>query len=528
MSYLRFIFALISCCFLIVNLRAHAATDDKYVITDYGATGDGVTLNTRFIQDAIFDCAEQGGGKVYFPPGKYLSGTLILKSNVTLEIGEGAVLLGSTNITDYPEIMTQLPSYYQHVIKQSLIYGENLENIGIIGRGMIDGQGSAFRVTTMETPGRFRNRPYIIRFIQCKNIRIRDIHLQNSAMWMQHYLACDQLKIENISVFNHCNQNNDMMDIDGCHDVVITGCTGDTDDDALTFKSTSARSCENITVSNCILSSHCNAIKCGTESHGGFQNITITNCIVRPSLNDSPIFGRLNGISAISLEIVDGGVMDGINISGVVIEGTEVPLFIRLGNRARKYTAEQSAPDMGVLRNLMITNVAATSVGKTGCSISGLAGHPVQNIIISGIRISFAGGRKKEEVDVIIPELEDQYPEAIMFGILPAYGFFIRHAENIHLENIMLQVRDPEERIPLIAEDAKQLKISGMEAYSCENTPSFIRLVNCKDAVIHENYMGYPAQAFLEVIGPETKDIRRSGNFIPKCVPPIKTLKDIF
>jgi polygalacturonase len=114
----------------------------------------------------------------------------------------------------------------------------------------------------------------------CRNVLVRNINLRNSAMWMQHYLACEDLTVSGIKVFNHANQNNDMIDIDGCRNVIISDCYGDTDDDALTFKSTSPYTCENITVTNCILSSHCNAIKCGTESTGGFKNITISNCVI--------------------------------------------------------------------------------------------------------------------------------------------------------------------------------------------------------------------------------------------------------
>ena len=174
-------------------------------------------------------------------------------------------------------------------------------------------------------------------------------------MWMQHYLACENLRVTGIRVYNHANQNNDMIDIDGCRNVIVSDCYGDTDDDALTFKSTSEHACENITVTNCILSSHCNAIKCGTESTGGFKNFTISNCIIRPSDDKEPIFGKPEGISGISLEIVDGGVMEGITISNISMDGPEVPIFIRLGNRARKHMTEAETPPVGQLSDVIIS-----------------------------------------------------------------------------------------------------------------------------------------------------------------------------
>ena len=156
---------------------------------------------------------------------------------------------------------------------------------------------------------------------------------------MQHYLACEDLKISGISVYNHSNYNNDGLDIDGCRNVTVDGVTVDSDDDGICLKSTSGKPSENISIANCVISSHCNGLKMGTESSGGFKNVTIANCVVTPSaVNDSTIYGFIEGISGISLEMVDGGILRGVNISNVQIDGTKSPLFIRLANRARPYS----------------------------------------------------------------------------------------------------------------------------------------------------------------------------------------------
>ncbi len=431
-----------------------------YNVTRFGAVGDGEILNTEAIQSAIDACSASGGGTVTFPAGNYLSGTLMLRDHVNLHLQEGATLLGSTNPEDYPEIKTRIRSYYDDIVLKSLIFGEDLSHVSITGKGTIDGQGEAFVVSTKKKPDRYLNRPHIIRMIACFNVQVKDINMRSSAMWMQHYLACENLTLTGIKVYNHANQNNDMIDIDGCRNVIISDCYGDTDDDALTFKSTSKHACENITVTNCILSSHCNAIKCGTESTGGFKNFTISNCVIKPSADEEAIFGKRNGISGISLEIVDGGVMEGITISNISMDGPEVPIFIRLGNRARKHFQEAETPPVGQLSNVLISQVIARNTGKTGCAITGIPGYPVRNIKLSNMILEFAGGVKDPVDPADVPELEDLYPESTMFGELPAYAFFIRHAEDISLSDITATTIDPDLRKPILTKDVKGITIT--------------------------------------------------------------------
>ncbi len=246
-----------------------------------------------------------------------------------------------------------------------MIWGEGLKGIGITGKGIIDGQGATYRdnlpdesgwdiikavyddTTRYRPQARYINRPYIIRLISCHEVLVEGITLRNSPMWMQHYLNCDFVRIQNVTVYNHGSYNNDMIDIDCCRNVVISSCFGDTDDDGITIKSTGGLPTENVTISNCVISSFCNAIKMGTESNGGFKNITITNCVVRPSSEPDLIYGRREGLAGIALEIVDGGVLDGITISNIAISGTTAPIFMRLGNRARKYRPNIATPQAG-------------------------------------------------------------------------------------------------------------------------------------------------------------------------------------
>jgi polygalacturonase len=250
-----------------------------------------------------------------------------------------------------------------------------------------------------------------------------------------------------------------MLDLDGCRRVTVSDCLGDTDDDGITLKSTGPAACQDIVIQNCVISSHCNAIKCGTESTGGFRNISISNCTISPSRAPKVISGRLAGISGISLEIVDGGTLDGVTISNVVMQGTAAPLFIRLGNRARKHKVDAEVPPMGTLRNVNIMNLVARDAGAVGCSISGIPGHFVENIALSGVRIERAEAGNDVDRTKIPAEREEAYPEATMFGRLPVYGFYLRHAKNVRFSDVVVTPHADDRRPAFASVDAHNVQV---------------------------------------------------------------------
>jgi len=507
--------------FTTAMLRASGVTS-IFNVRDHGAIGDGKILDTRAIQKAIDQCAIEGG-KVFLPSGVYLSGSLRLRSNVTIEISEGAILLGSTRIEDYKGNLPKIRSYNDSFLRHSLFYAEDEQNIAITGRGVIDGQGGAFKVTTKKKPDRYKNRPYIIRFINCKNVLVENVRMQNSAMWMQHYFACDQITIRGINVYNHCNKNNDMIDIDGCTNVIISDCIGDTDDDALTIKSTSDKVSKNITVTNCILSSHCNAIKLGTESHGGFEDITISNCIVKPSKHPTKIYGFKNGISGITLGMVDGGLLDGILISNIRIDGPRVPIYMRLGDRGRVFKEDLLRPGVGSFSNVMLSNIYATGADTIGCSITGLPNHPIEGITLENIKLSFKGGAKNDVDPLSVKEEREHYPESTMFGKLPVYGFFIRHAKNISLINIEMVLETNDDRPVILADDVHDFQVSGLNAQTGMNTPAYLHLNNSSEVWIKDSEPQNELDLFLIVSGIKSKNITLSGNNLSKVRKIIKT-----
>ena len=442
---------LIKILFLTVIPFVYAHGADHNILS-FGAKADGITVSTKAIQRAI-DESSVKGGRVIIPAGNFVTGTLFLKDNTTLVLEKNARLLGSTQLSDYPKTTVGFRFFGDTWVYQSLIIAHNVNNITIEGEGTIDGQGAAFPVTTKVKPDRYRDRPYLLWIAECTNVTVRDVELRSSAMWLQSYIRCEKLRIDGIRVFNHSNKNNDLMDIDGCKDVVITNVVGDADDDGITFKSTTDRISENIVVSNCILSSHCNAIKFGTESTAGFRNVTITNCVIRKSAAEDAKTGLPEGICGIALEIVDGGIMENINISNIVVDGPRVPLFVRLGNRARKHYDEAPQPPVGSISNINISGIIGIASSPIGCSITGIAKGKIQGISLSNSRFTCPGGIAENMENVAIKELEELYPESTMFGTLPSYGLYVRHVNDIHVDNVVFDLKSADSRPAIVCDD---------------------------------------------------------------------------
>ena len=436
-----------------------------YNIKDFGAVDNMKAKSTTSIQNAIDMCHRQGGGRVVVPAGQFVMGSIELKSNVELHLEHGATLYGSTDLKDYKPMKSNYVSLRTQTTTIQLIYADSVSHVAITGTGTIDGRGRAFKKQSWNDEG--ITRPHLLRFIQSSDITIKDVTLRNSGCWMQHYLACDRVCIDGIRVFNRNNYNNDALDIDGCHEVIVRGMIADSDDDGITLKSTSPRLCENIRISDCVVSSHCNAIKLGTETNGGFRNINISGVVVKPSSDQrEKFFGQWIGSSAISLEIVDGGVMENVGVSDIIVEGTESPVFVRLGNRGRGYLS--SGKDMehivpidhvGCIKGVHLCNIHIRNAGSMGCSITGLPGHPVERVWLTNITIHHKGGVGAADLqainEAVADEKEKDYPEATMWGNLPAKGFFVRHARNIFFNNVSVETEQTDVRPDFVRIDAE-------------------------------------------------------------------------
>ncbi|HUV97139.1 MAG TPA: glycoside hydrolase family 28 protein [Acidobacteriaceae bacterium] len=453
-----------------------------------GLTGDGVTLDTHAIQAAIDRCTAAGGGSVVLPAGRYLTGTLRLRDHVTLVLEAGAVLLGSTRLEDYPILHDAISSFTSTYTDRCLIRADGASDIAITGAGTIDGNGTAFA-------GKYKVRPFLMRFVGCHGVHVTGITLQNPAMWTQHYLECQDVLIEGIRVRSRrARVNNDGIDVDSCQRVRIANCDIDAGDDAIVLKATTNSPCRDVVVTNCILSTLCNAFKLGTESNGGFDNIVFSNS----SIYDTQLAG-------IALETVDGGNLGRVNISNIVIRNTRYPIFLCLGNRARPVTENAPRPGIAAFSGVMIRGVIAEASSPFGCLIAGLPDHPIEDVVLDDIQLTTTGGGVPFQADQQVPERPDAYPEAHMFGPLPASGLYCRHVRGLSLSRIVLRTSRPDLRPVLVADDAENLTVSNLSGPATGNP--LIELHNVRHARIRETRTSGSEQALLSMSGSETQDI---------------------
>ena len=478
-----------------------------YNVRDFKAAGDGRAKDTAAIQKAIDAASAAGGGTVFVPNGVYLCGTIQLRDNVTLHLTEGATLLGSTEASDY---LNFAASGFNRV-PLALVLAQKARNIGITGRGTINGQGGSFPHKD-NAPGR----PFGIKLVECQDVLLADVRVQDAAAWVIHLLACERVVMRGVRVWSHVNFNNDGLDIDACTDVSVSQCHFDCQDDAICLKSTPDRICENIVISDCIASSHCNLIKMGTSSVGGFRSVTITNCVLVAPRYSKKLNGADRGIGGINLELVDGGVMDRITISNITMDGITLPLFIRLGSRKRKDDQPAST-----LRNILINNVVATNLGMVGSSITGLPDQSVENVTLSNLQFTYEGGGTPEDAQRAVRERANAYPEGLMFGTLPAWGLYCRHVKGLKLHNVKLLLAAPDARHAVVFDDVEDLDLDGLDCACSPGAAPLVKMTRTRAATIRGCRPQAPKGVFLKLEGQENagiallaNDLRQAGKWL--------------
>ena len=418
---------------------------------DYGRQPG--SLATGAIQRAVDACAAAGGGVVRLAGGDYVSGTIDLRSGVMLEIGEGARLLASTDLKDYPERHARRPTVMDSNMgmHQSLIFAEGCERVGIRGKGTIDGRGTHDNFPGEETIGATPGRPFLIRMLDCRQVVVQDVRMRDSPCWMQNYLNCEDLLVERIHVENQANHNNDGLDIDGCRRVIVRDCFISAEDDALCFKGAGGRPMEQVLVERCRLYSTCNALKFGTDSQGDFRNVLVRHVEVGGPSKEMRALKRRKADGGISWESVDGNTIERVLVHDAHIVRAESPLFLRLGDRGR-VRPEQPRPRPGRVRQLVFERISGDDNGKRGSFFTGVPDHPIEDVLLCDVDIPMRAAGEHAAAPKEIPEAPAEYPDPHMFStVMPAYGLWTRHVRRLTLQRVRFSVSGPDPRPMLLA-----------------------------------------------------------------------------
>jgi len=499
-----------------VARQSLAGAAGVFDVTRFGAKGDGKALDTPAINRAIETAAAAGGGTVGFPSGVYRCFSIQLKSNISLYLEPGATILaadpkdgdGKYDPAE-PNQWDKYQDFGHSHWHNSLIWGENLHDVSILGPGMIWGKGlvrsgsqsrtaaqnEALRDVKDPQSGPFGypnprdavgpgwgNKSISLRL--CRNVIIRDVSILHGGHFAILATGVDNLTIDNIKI----DTNRDGIDVDACKNVRVSNCTVNSPfDDGICPKSSFAlgyaRVTENVTITNCQVSGYdegtlldgtykrafrnqngtfspTGRIKFGTESNGGFKNITISNCVFEYS-------------RGLALEAVDGALLEDVTISNITMRDvSNSPFFLRLGFRGR---GPKETTTVGALRRVIISNVIVYNADpKYASIISGIPGHSIEDIRLNNIRIYYQGGGTKGQAALDPPEKEDTYPEPTMFGELPAYGFFIRHVKGIEMRDVEVSYLKEDARPPFILTDVIGSNFLNLKAQHGETVPTFV------------------------------------------------------
>jgi len=476
-----------------------SATPIQCEVKTFGATGDGKTLDTPAIDKAIAAASAAGGGIVTFGPGRYLCYSIHLKSNVILYLAPGAVIVAAeppapgSGGYDPPEPIAwdKYQDFGHSHWRNSLMWGEDLDNVSILGPGLIWGKGLSRGSGDKALDPGVGNKSISMK--NCRNVTFRDFSILHGGHFAILATGVDNLTIDNLKI----DTNRDAIDVDCCRNVRISNCSVNSPwDDGICLKSSFglgyARSTDNVTITNCYVTGgfeegslldatykrispekapRNGRIKFGTESNGGFRNITVSNCVIELC-------------QGIALESVDGALLEDVSISNITMrELVDVPFFIRLGRRMRG----PEGVSVGQVRRVNISDVVVSGAASRQASIiSGIPGHPIEDLSLGNIFVLHRGGGKKEDAGIRPPELETDYPDPNRFGPMPCHGFFIRHAKGISLRDVEVRYEKEDLRPAILIDDVVGADFTHLKMAHGPDVPTFV-LRNVEDFTLYQS-----------------------------------------
>lgn len=392
------------------------------------------------------------GETVRIAAGRWQTKPFRLKSDVTLALDEGAVVYASTDIRDYSETAGQ----------RYFIGAVGVTNAAIVGKGVFDGCGQQFNFAeVLAGESQPQKLPVMMRFIRCKDLRLEGFTYRNGGAWGCHLCNCDGVTVRGLTCFNHSNRTNDGIDIESSN-VLIEDCDIDADDDAIVLKSETDVEfpVTNVVIRNCRLASSCNAFKFGTGSYNAFRDVLVEDCEFVPPKGNFVRGLRpgdtgkwdLTGIAGMALEVCDGGSMENVTIRNMTVRGYLTPVFIRLERRHAPRGGRET-----YLRNVLIENVRGRAESPIASSITGVPGLRPRDITLRNCDFTFPGGGTAKDAAMPVSECETAYPDCTMFDNrrLPAWGFYIRHADNVRFENVKLSLTGLDARERIVTDDCE-------------------------------------------------------------------------
>jgi hypothetical protein len=434
-----------------------------------GMGGDSRPLATARIQQAIDRCHAEGGGVVALRRGLFVTGSLHLRSGVNLHVDASATLLGSPNLADYYVDPEQ--DYAGHIIGPVLIFTKACSQVAVTGPGAIDGNGACFE-KRMNVP-----RPVLIRFRNCTGVRVSGLRLCDGGSWTVHTVGCTHVRLEHLTIRSLLHLTTDGLDIDGCQDVFVHGCSIDTGDDAIAIKAAQRdRPCRDVIISDCRLSSHCQAIRVGPETLSDIERVVASDCIISDT-----------GMGGICVQAAHGGTVRDLVFRGMIMDRVSNPISVRLGGwqegdaNSAAWVLDDSRWQAGAIRDVLFSDIRARvprrfmegtakesstflNNERTAITITGTWTTRPARIVLDQVDITFPGGGTAAEAARRIPELDRRYPTPYMFGVPPAYGLFARHVDGLDLRNVRFRLASPDARPAVVCDDVSDFDRSGLRA----------------------------------------------------------------